>query len=116
MRTLTRNKRVFYLCRRNPASASVKTFVTPVTISANFDIARSEVDIMTFGENYMNYARSNVDNVVGGLFTRGDRIYLTEPSPFNSLCNDADYEVDGVLPSINNTEIVYNRLSGSNVT
>lgn len=115
MRQLNRNKVTFFLCRRN-TTTKVKTFHEPIQIQANFDIARSQADQVSFGENYMKYAKSNIHREIGNLFSELDRIYFTEPNPFDPLCNDADYEVYGVLPSINDTELIFRRLSGSNAT
>jgi len=83
--------------------------VTPIEI--NFAIANSEQDLVAFGENYVNIARSNATPEQLLLFKETDRVFLTEPSVLDILADGADYRVTSVIDSINNTQIIYEKMS-----
>lgn len=115
LRTLNRNKITFYLAQRD-YTKDVRYFNEPIEIIANFSMASSYIDIENFGENYTNMFRSNVTSELGVLFHRTDRIYMSLPTIFNPLANDADFEVVSADPQINGKEILYKRLSGADDT
>ena len=115
LRMLKRNKITFYLAQRD-FSKEVRYFNEPIEVTANFSMASSYVDILEFGENYVNMFRSNVSSELGSLFHRTDRIYMALPTTFSPLANDADFEVTSATPQLNGKVILYKRLSGASDT
>lgn len=115
MRTLKRNKITIYLAKRDTTfDGDYQKFITPISVDVNFSAASSEVDIQTFGENYVNIRRSNVGLDLEDVFSESDRVYLEEPETFSVLANDADYVVKNVLDSINGYIVIYEKMSGDN--
>lgn len=120
LRTLNRNKRRIYLAKRDTTKPQPPQFFEVVGVDINFEVASGQSDIEAFGENYPNIRKSNLDNDLKDIngdavsFNENDRVYLEQPVSYDRLANDADYKVSNVLPSINNTFVIYERLSGKN--
>ena len=141
MRTLKRNKTILYLASRDLSEKEYMKFNAPVAVDINFAIANSEQDVAAFGENYINIARSNATPEQLLLFKESDRIYLSVPlvdgipvinlylttdqflyvttddylyvsvEDYDTLASEADYRVKSVINSINNTQIIYEKMS-----
>jgi len=111
VRTLKRNKKEIFLASRDLTETEYMKFSEAISIEINFAIANSEQDLVAFGENYVNIARSNATPEQLLLFKETDRVFLTEPSVYDQLADGADYRVKSVIDSINNTQIVYEKMS-----
>ena len=120
LRTQKRNQIKMYVCQRDFSETQYRKFIEPVEVDINFMPANSRLDIEAFGENYVNYYRGNTSREVGELFHRTDRIYIgTAPSvtPFDTLCNDAPFEVESAPPGLNGKIVLFKKRSdvdGSN--
>lgn len=113
MRTLKRNKRGLYLCKRY-LDEGIEKFKEPIFIEINYQPINSNEQLYAYGINYSKYLIAKVDIDVGEQFSAGDRcyIYVTPPTTFDILCEDADYIVSGELSTtLNSTEIRFKRLS-----
>ena len=115
MRTLKRNKRELYLCKRY-LDNGIEKFYEPVLMSINYEPVNSSEQITAFGINYSRYLIAKTDIDIGSQFSAGDRcyIYVTPPSIHDVLCENADYIVSGEPTStLNNMEIRFKRLSNN---
>lgn len=114
MRTLVRNKRKIYLCKRIVTDGLI-TYATPAIVYDNYVPTNNDSDLIALGDNYPAYLRIKTDSSNINRYQAGDRCYINvaPPIPHDVLCKNADYEVD-TRPSdtLNVVEIMLNRLSG----
>ena len=109
---LVRNKRKFYLCKKIENSVS---FEEPIVKRLNYQPRNSVGEMLSLGEDYSKYLRIKCTPKEAQDFEDKDRCYIyKEPSiPFDPLCNDADYIVDGSpLITLNEAEVNLTRISG----
>lgn len=114
MRCLQRNKRNIKLCNCYQDGYITK-FTEPKDILINYQATNSEGDLIALGMDFPKYIRIKADISYRDMFHANDRVYISiEPSkPFDTLCKDADYEVDSdPIISLNSIEITLKRLSG----
>lgn len=115
MRTLRRNKRPLYLCKKYIEDGITK-FKEPIPKKINYVPTNSTAQLFTFGEHYAENLQAVVDVNIGQEFSEGDRcyIYTTPPKEYDPLCKDADYIVN-VLPqeTLNSIKLNFVRLSGT---
>ena len=116
MRCLLRNKRLLYLCNHYQAGNKM-LFTEPIAININYQATNSDGDLIALGLDFPMYIRIKTDIDVATQFHPKDRIYIknSPPSTFDTLCKDADYEVDSEpIISLNSAEITLKKLSGKN--
>lgn len=109
---LVRNKRYFYLCKKNIDDVK---FGKPIKKFLNFQPTNSVGDMLSLGEEYSMHLKIKCTPKEAKDFHDKDRCYIyTKPSkPYNTLCDDADYEVNGnPLITLNEAEINLIKLSG----
>ena len=109
---LVRNKRKLYLCKKIENSV---TFEEPIVKRLNYQSRNSVGEMLSLGEDYFKYLRIKCTPKEAQDFEDKDRCYIyKEPSiPFDPLCNDADYIVDGSpLITLNEAEVNLTRISG----
>lgn len=109
---LRRNKRRFYLCKKNPNDT---TFGEPITVFLNYEPTNSIGERLTIGEDYSMYLRIKCTPKESSLFKDGDKCYVfvTPPKIHDKMCRTADYIVDnGPQVTINQGEINLRKLSG----
>lgn len=114
MRTLQRNKRKLYLCKKNIVN-NLLVYSSPIVLYEDYMPTNSSGDLLAIGENYPNYLRIKTTNLDGTNFHAGDRLYIfvTPPTVHDTLCLTTDYEVDNQpIPTLNITEIILRKLSG----
>lgn len=110
MVSMTRNKRIIYLCKKKKDSLE---FEEPIEIKVNYRPTYSSSDALTLGNNYTLYQTIKCTPSVASQFTFNDRIYMKKPENFDSSCNDADYYVYGnPMIMLNEAEITIRKLSG----
>lgn len=111
MRTLTRDKKALFICKKIPESEP-EQFETPVMRKLNVVSTSSEADIVAFGESYKEYRRAKISVEDIGLFHEGDRayIYVEPPDVHDVLCETADFEIISVLDSVSQASILFKRL------
>ena len=110
MRTLTRDKKPVYICKKIPGSDPVQ-FESPISILLNTVATSSDADIATFGDQYKEYRRAiiNADELNG--FKEGDRAYIYNiPPALDPLCETADFEIHSILDSVSQVKIIFKRL------
>ena len=116
MRCLKRNKRELFICQHYQDGNIIK-FKSPVPVNINYQVTNSEGDLIALGMDFPMYIRIKGDLKDKSMFHSKDRVYIeNKPSEqFNSLCKDADYEVDSdPIISLNSIEVTLKRLSGKN--
>lgn len=109
---LMRNKRCFYLCKKIKNTVN---FEEPIKKFLNYQPRNSVGEMLSLGEDYSKYLKIKCTPKEAKDFNDKDRCYIyKEPSkPFDNLCNDADYIVDGSpLITLNEAEINLTKLSG----
>lgn len=114
MRTLLRNKRKLYLCKRIITNGLI-TYSEPIIIYDNYVPTNNDSDLIALGDNYPAYLRIKTDSDNILRYGVGDRcyVYVQPPIPHDILCKTADYEVDmKPADTINVVEVMLNRLSG----
>ncbi len=112
MINLKRNKRKFYLCKRIENSTE---FAQPKDKSLNYQPTNSVGEMLSLGEEYSMYLKIKCTPEEAKDFHDKDRCYIyKQPStPFDVMCDDADYYVNGEpLVSLNEAEINLKKLSG----
>ena len=113
MRTLERNKRVLYLCKKYVDKGIVK-YKEPITVYDNYTPTNSESDLVGIGMTYPMYLRIKTDIKNVDRYAPGDRlyVYVQKPKKHDVLARDCDYIVLGdPLPTINQVEVSLQRLS-----
>lgn len=111
MRTLERDKKPLYICKRIPNSEP-KQFEEPVEVRLNTVATTSEADIVAFGDEYKQYRRATVPISDLSNYHEGDRayIYVTPPEVHDPLCNDCDFEIRSVSDSVSQGIVLFKRL------
>ena len=112
MISLVRNKRKFYLCKK---IADKTTFEKPIPKNLNYQPISSVGEMLTLGEEYSMYLRIKCNLSEAADFKDKDRcyIYKNPEKPFNVMCDDADYYVNGEpIITLNEAEINLKKLSG----
>lgn len=111
MRTLNRDKKALWVCKKIPNSEP-QQFEAPVKRLLNTVATTSEYDIVAFGESYKEYRKATIPMSQKHLFNEGDRVYMyvTPPTKHDKLCNECDFEIKSILDSISQTRIVFKRL------
>lgn len=113
MRNLRRNKRKLYLCQKYTDNL-IDKFKEPIELWENYVPTNSEGDLISMGMDYPMYLRIKTNISERNLFHPKDRlyVYVDKPSEHDSLCKDADYEVESdPMVFINEMEVVLHRLS-----
>lgn len=116
MNTLSRNKRLLYLCKKYiDETTNVTKFKKPESININWQSISSDGEIYIFGVEYSKYIRIKGNKEECLKFKNKDRVYIYKQPDllnFDSMCNDADYEVDGSpIITLNEGEVLLKRLS-----
>lgn len=115
MRTLERNKRRLYICKKYEDNGLIK-YEPPVELYDNYTPTNSESDLMGIGMTYPMYLRIKTDIQNVNRYAPGDRLYVYKDKPLNydPLAKDCDYIVlDTPLSTINQVEVTLKRLSDS---
>lgn len=113
MRTLRRNKRKFYLCKKKEENG-LDLFDEPIPIWDNYVPTNTDTDLMSIGLNYPKYLRIKTDISNKEKYNVKDRCYIYKQPPLNHdvLCEGADYEVyEEPMLFINEMEVILHRLS-----
>lgn len=110
MRTLERDKKPLYVCRKIKDSDPVQ-FEEPVKRYLNVVATSSEADIVAFGESYKDYRRAKISSFEVDNYHEGDRVYLEvqPPEVHDKLCEGADFEIKSVSSSVSQTSILFKR-------
>lgn len=110
MRTLERDKKPLYVCRKIKDSDPVQ-FEEPVKRELNVVATSSEADIVAFGESYKDYRRAKISSFEVDNYHEGDRVYLEvePPEVHDKLCEGADFEIKSVSSSVSQTSILFKR-------
>jgi len=114
MRTLYRNRRPVYVCKRYTENNIVK-YEEPKQVRINFQYTNSDSDLIALGLDYPIYMRIKGDLSDLKYFHAHDRVYVwNKPNtPFDVLAKDADYEVESdPIISLNSIEVSLKKLSG----
>ena len=111
MRTLKRDKRPLYLCKKIKDSEP-QQFEKPLCLRLNTVATSSGASLQTFGENYREYRKATMDLDTLKEFHEGDRCYILvdKPSIHDPLCGDCDFIVHSVSDSISEGVVVFKRL------
>lgn len=116
MRTLTRNKRLLYLCKKYTDEDNIVKYKEPIPVKVNYEPMSASSQMFTFGIHYAENLQAILDLKDGKKFSEGDKCYINvkPPKVHDNLCEDADYIVS-VIPqdSLNNVKINFLRLSGT---
>lgn len=115
MRCMKRNKRLIYLCV-SYQDGNIRKFREPQEIKVNYRVTNSEEDLIALGLDFPKYVRIKTDLKYAETFHPKDRVYIRQKpntEPFDVLCKNADFEVDGdPIISLNVVEVTLKRLSG----
>lgn len=109
---MRRNKRKFYLCKKNPNDTK---FQEPILLKLNYEPIDSDGERLTLGEDYFKFLKIKCTTKELSLFENGDKcyIYVNPPEVHDVLCKKADYIVDnGPQETLNHGEIRLRKLSG----
>lgn len=111
MRTLERDKKPLYICKRIRNVDPVQ-FEEPVLQRLNTVATTSQADIVAFGDQYKEYRRAIVSVKEAENYNEGDRayIYVNPPEEHDKLCNSCDFEIYSISDSISQVEILFKRL------
>lgn len=111
MRTLERDKKPLYICKRIKDSEPVK-FEEPVPRKLNTVATTSQADIVAFGDQYKEYRRALISKEEMKDYNEGDRayIYVSPPDEHDLLCEGCDFEIISVSDSVSQVEILFKRL------
>lgn len=111
MRTLNRDKKPLYICKRIQDSDPVQ-FEKPIFFKLNIVSTSSEMDIVGLGDSYKEYLRAKVSINDVSKFNEGDRayIYTAPPQEHDALCNGADFQITSVSKSVSEATIMFKRL------
>lgn len=111
MRTLERDKKPLYVCRRKP-NTDPKQFEEPVERKLNTVATTSQADIVAFGDQYKEYRRALITKEQMSDYNEGDRayIYARPPEKHDPLCNGCDFEIYSISDSVSQVEILFKRL------
>ena len=112
MLSLKRNKRSFYLCKRIENSTE---FENPKEKFLNYQPTNSVGEMLSLAEEYSMYLRIKCTPEEAKDFSDKDRCYIYKQpnNPFDVMCDDADYYVNGEpLVTLNEAEINLKKLSG----
>lgn len=113
MRTLERNKRLLYLCKKYEDNDLIK-YRAPIPYYENYTPTNTESDLIGIGLTYPMYLRIKSDIINKDRYAPGDKVYVyvTPPSVHSELAETCDYIVDEQpLDTINQVEIRLKRLS-----
>lgn len=110
MRTLDRDKKPLYICKRIP-NTDPKEFEEPVQRKLNTVATTSQADIVAFGDQYKEYRRAIVTKEESKYYNEGDRayIYVNPPEEHDSLCESCDFEIYSISDSVSQVEILFKR-------
>lgn len=111
MRTLKRDKKPLYICKRIPDTEPVQ-FEAPVLVKLNTVASVSEAEIAAFGDEYKEYRRATIPIEDKSKFNEGDRAYIFAEPPMvhDILCETADFEINSVSDSVSQAKILFRRL------
>lgn len=111
MRTLRRDTRPLYVCKRIPNSEPVQ-FGQPKKVMLNTVATTSESDLVAFGDSFKEYRRAKISINQMGNFNEGDRAYIFVEPPImpDPLCSDCDFEIKSVSDSVSQATILFKRL------
>lgn len=111
MRTLERDKKPLFICKRIPDSEP-NQFEEPVKRYLNTVATTSQADIVAFGDQYKEYRRALITKEEMERYHEGDRayIYVIPPKEHDPLCNECDFEIISVSDSVSQVEILFKRL------
>lgn len=111
MRTLTRDKKPLYVCKRIPNS-DPRQFENPVKRLLNTVATVSETDMVVFGDSYKEYRRATVPLSELEYYNEGDRVYMYVEPPVvpDPLCDTCDFEITSVSDSITQGVVLFKRL------
>lgn len=116
MRTLRRNKRLLYLCKKYTDKDGITKYKEPISVRLNYEPMSGSSQMFTFGTHYTENLQAILDLKDGKKFSEGDKCYInvSPPQKYDELCNDADYIVS-IIPqdSINFVKVNFLRLSGT---
>ncbi len=114
MRNLDRNKRPIYVCKMI-LNNGIRTYEEPIKMWENYRTANTTNDLKAFGEDAYSIIRISTSPTHANFYHRGDRVYIKSqiPEVHDSLCKDADYEVDkDPIDTLNEVIIFLRRRSG----
>lgn len=112
MRTLSRNKRTIYICKKDTSGNIIK-YKEPIEKKFNYQPTNTSGDLLVIGENYPMYLRIICSEEEAKYFEPGDRVYVYEKPPVEHdvLCKKADFVVSALpMTSNNQSEIQLERL------
>lgn len=111
MRTLKRDTKTLYVCKKIPNSEPLQ-FEKPQMVKLNTVATTSEADIVAFGDSYKEYRRATIPIKEMSKFNEGDRVYIYVELPFvhDVLCETCDFEIKSVSDSISQATILFKRL------
>ncbi len=113
MRTLQRDLKIAYLCKRIPNTEPVQ-FDEPVEVRLNLITTNSRFDISIPGDEVSEFLRATITSDVKSMFNKRDRLYVNVVPPLthDKLCNTADFEIDSILDSISTTKLLFRKING----
>lgn len=105
MRTIRRDKRLLYLCKRYTEN-NVSLYKEPIPLYVNYEPVSNSVQMLDVGNIYNTNMQITADVGVGKLFTEGDKCYVkvAPPSESDKLAKEADYIVYSI-PSVTPRQI-----------
>lgn len=111
MRTLTRDMKPVFLCKKIPNSEPTM-FEEPIKYMLNTVATTTETDLVAFGEAYKEYRRAKVTISQIVNFNEGDRVYINVAPPVihDPLCNGCDFQIKSVSDSVSQGSILFKRL------
>ena len=111
MRTLERDKKPLYLCKKITDSEP-QQFEKPVYMRLNTVATTSQADIVAFGDSYKEYRRAIIETGDRNKFHEGDRAYIfvAPPKEHDALCEGADFEINSISDSVSQTIVLFKRL------
>lgn len=116
MNNQIRNKRKIYLCKRTIKDKRI-VFSEPIVAWVNYQPVSDSAmgQILAYGENYIDRLILYMTKKRSKMFHNFDRCYVFRepPTPFNDLCSDADFFVDGEPTQyINESTVHLQRMTG----
>lgn len=115
MNNLKRDKRIFYLCKKEENG---RFFKEPILKNMNYQPTSSTGDILAYGSDYTMYLTISTSPKEAIDFSNGDRCYINEKKPevHDILCSTADYYVYGDPIITSNEGIIrLRKMSGDSI-
>lgn len=111
MRTLTRDKKPLYICKR-VINSEPRQFEQPKKVELNIVTTNSQLDVASLGNQYKEYRKATISIKDIDKYNEGDRayIYVEPPLMHDLLCETCDFEIVSISCSISQATILFKRL------